>query len=59
MEQRSRFAQKLATGGFVTTIELVPPRGMETERLLAKTRACKALGVDAVNVPDGPGPWRA
>jgi homocysteine S-methyltransferase len=52
--ERSRFARKLAEGGFVTTIELVPPRGMETERLLEKTRACKALGVDAVNVPDGP-----
>jgi homocysteine S-methyltransferase len=52
--QRSRFAKKLAEGGLVTTIELVPPRGMETDRLLEKTRACKALGVDAVNVPDGP-----
>ncbi|HEU4951981.1 MAG TPA: bifunctional homocysteine S-methyltransferase/methylenetetrahydrofolate reductase [Holophagaceae bacterium] len=52
--ERSRFARKLATGGFVTTIELVPPKGMETEDLLAKTRACKALGVDAINVPDGP-----
>ncbi|HTL98278.1 MAG TPA: bifunctional homocysteine S-methyltransferase/methylenetetrahydrofolate reductase [Holophagaceae bacterium] len=54
VRERSRLARKLADGGFITTVELVPPRGMETERLLAKTRQCAALGVDAVNVPDGP-----
>lgn len=51
---RSRFSLKLAQGEFVHTVELVPPRGMETDKLLAKTRQCRALGVDAINVPDGP-----
>jgi homocysteine S-methyltransferase len=51
---RSRFSLKLAQGEFIHTVELVPPRGMETDKLLAKTRQCKALGVDAINVPDGP-----
>ncbi len=51
---RSRFSLKLAQGEFVHAVELVPPRGMETDKLLAKTRQCLALGVDAINVPDGP-----
>lgn len=51
---RSRFSLKLAQGEFVHTVELVPPKGMETDKLLAKTRQCKVLGVDAINVPDGP-----
>ncbi|WP_306591194.1 bifunctional homocysteine S-methyltransferase/methylenetetrahydrofolate reductase [Geothrix sp. 21YS21S-4] len=51
---RSHFSLKLAQGEFVHTVELVPPRGMEYDKLLAKTRQCRALGVDAINVPDGP-----
>jgi homocysteine S-methyltransferase len=51
---RSRFSLKLAQGEFVHAVELVPPKGMETDKLLAKTRQCLALGVDAINVPDGP-----
>ena len=52
--ERSKWAAKLAGDDFVTSVELVPPRGMDVEQLLEKTRTCKALGVDAVNVPDGP-----
>ena len=51
---RSRFSLKLAQGEFVHTVELVPPKGMEYDKLLTKTRQCLALGVDAINVPDGP-----
>ncbi len=51
---RSRFSMKLAQGEFTHTVELVPPKGMEYDKLLAKTRQCRALGVDAINVPDGP-----
>lgn len=51
---RSRFSMKLAQGEFTHTVELVPPKGMEYGKLLAKTRQCQALGVDAINVPDGP-----
>jgi homocysteine S-methyltransferase len=51
---RSRFSLKLAQKEFVHTVELVPPKGMEYDKLLAKTRQCRALGVDAINVPDGP-----
>ena len=51
---RSRFSLKLAQHEFVHTVELVPPKGMEYDKLVAKTRQCRALGVDAINVPDGP-----
>ncbi len=51
---RSRFSLKLAQQEFVHTVELVPPKGMEYEKLVAKTRQCRDLGVDAINVPDGP-----
>jgi methionine synthase I (cobalamin-dependent)/5,10-methylenetetrahydrofolate reductase len=51
---RSRFSLKLAQGEFVHTVELVPPKGMEYDKLVAKTHECRRLGVDAINVPDGP-----
>jgi homocysteine S-methyltransferase len=52
--QRSRWAAKLARGEFVSSVEIVPPRGVDASRMLADTRRLKDAGVDAVNVPDGP-----
>jgi len=52
--ERSAFSRKLAEGSFVTTVELVPPKGTGAEKLLEKAAHCKNLGVDAINVPDGP-----
>ena len=52
--ERSAFSRKLAEGRFVTSVELVPPKGTSPEKLLEKAARCKALGVDAINVPDGP-----
>jgi len=52
--QRSSFSRKLAEGTFVTSVELVPPKGTSPEKLLEKAARCKVLGVDAINVPDGP-----
>jgi homocysteine S-methyltransferase len=51
---RSRFAKKIATGQFVTTVEIVPPRGVDTAKLLRDAATLHAAGVDAINVPDGP-----
>ncbi|MGA2079026.1 MAG: bifunctional homocysteine S-methyltransferase/methylenetetrahydrofolate reductase [Holophaga sp.] len=51
---RSAFSRKLAEGGFVLSVELVPPKGTSAEKLLEKARHCKDRGVDAINVPDGP-----
>ena len=51
---RSRWAAKLAAREFVTSVEIVPPRGVNADRMLADVGLLKAAGVDAVNVPDGP-----
>jgi len=51
---RSKFAGKLSRGEFVTSVEIVPPRGVDASKMLNDTRALKNAGVDAVNVPDGP-----
>ena len=51
---RSKWGAKLASGAFVTSVEIVPPRGVDASRMLADVKKLKIAGVDAVNVPDGP-----
>ena len=48
------WGRKLAAGEFVTSVEIVPPRGVDPSKMLAGVRKLKDAGVDAVNVPDGP-----
>ena len=52
--QRSKWGAKLAKGELVTSVEIVPPKGVDPAPMLEQCRALKAAGVDAVNVPDGP-----
>jgi len=52
--ERSRWAKKIAGGAFVSSVEIVPPRGVDASRMLTDTGRLKAAGIDAVNVPDGP-----
>lgn len=54
LAERSKWGKKIATGAFVSSVEIVPPRGVDASRMLEDVRALKAAGVDAVNVPDGP-----
>lgn len=54
LAERSRFGAKLAAGQFVTSVEIVPPRGVDTSKLEQDAAALAAAGVDAINVPDGP-----
>jgi methionine synthase / methylenetetrahydrofolate reductase(NADPH) len=54
LAERSRFARKVANGEFVTSVEIVPPRGCDATKMLEGVRKLKEAGVDAVNVPDGP-----
>ena len=54
LAERSRLAAKLAAGGFVATVEIVPPKGVNPQPMFEQCRQLKAAGVDAVNVPDGP-----
>ena len=52
--ERSKWSAKIARGEFVTSVEIVPPRGVDATKMLADVGALKRAGVDAVNVPDGP-----
>jgi methionine synthase I (cobalamin-dependent)/5,10-methylenetetrahydrofolate reductase len=52
-EHKSRLSQALAGGAFVTAVELVPPRGFQTEPIVDRARRLKAGGVDVITVPDG------
>jgi methionine synthase I (cobalamin-dependent)/5,10-methylenetetrahydrofolate reductase len=52
--ERSRWAGKIARGEFVTSVEIVPPRGVDATKMLEGVAALARAGVDAVNVPDGP-----
>jgi homocysteine S-methyltransferase len=51
---RSQFSAKLARGEFVISVELVPPKGLDMERMLQKAFQTKELGADCINIPDGP-----
>jgi methionine synthase I (cobalamin-dependent)/5,10-methylenetetrahydrofolate reductase len=53
-EERSRFAKRIAAGEFVTSVEIVPPKGCDPTKMLEGVTLLKEAGVDAVNVPDGP-----
>jgi homocysteine S-methyltransferase len=54
LAQRSTWGRKIAEGQLVTTVEIVPPRGVDPAAMLAGVRLLARAGVDAVNVPDGP-----
>ncbi|MDR1479660.1 MAG: bifunctional homocysteine S-methyltransferase/methylenetetrahydrofolate reductase [Planctomycetaceae bacterium] len=51
---RSRFAWKLARGEWVTSVEVVPPRGYDLGATIEKSKQLHRQGVDAINLPDGP-----
>jgi homocysteine S-methyltransferase len=52
--ERSKFGAKLARREFITTVEIVPPKGVDPAPMFDQVRELIAAGVDAVNVPDGP-----
>ena len=52
--ERSRLGRKLAAGEMVTSVEILPPKGIDPSKMLAGVRKLRQAGVDAVNVPDGP-----
>jgi methionine synthase / methylenetetrahydrofolate reductase(NADPH) len=52
--ERSAMAAKLSRGEFVVSVELVPPKGISADKLVERAIRCRELGVDTINVPDGP-----
>jgi len=53
-EERSNWSRKVARGEFVTSVEVLPPKGCDAQKTLDSIRLLKDAGVDAVNIPDGP-----
>jgi len=54
MGEKSKLGSRLSSGEFVTCVELVPPRGPVSDRVIRRARLLKHAGIDAVNIPDGP-----
>jgi homocysteine S-methyltransferase len=54
LAERSKWGAKIARGEFVTSVEIVPPRGVDATKMLSDVAQLRRAGVDAVNVPDGP-----
>jgi homocysteine S-methyltransferase len=53
-EERSKWSRKVARGEFVTSVEVLPPKGCDAQKTLDSIALLKDAGVDAVNIPDGP-----
>jgi homocysteine S-methyltransferase len=53
-EERSNWARRIARGEFVTSVEVLPPKGCDAEKTLDSIRLLKEAGVNGVNIPDGP-----
>ncbi len=53
-EERSLWSRKITNGEFVTSVEVLPPKGCDPRKTLDAIRLLKVAGVDGVNIPDGP-----
>jgi homocysteine S-methyltransferase len=51
---RSNLGAKVATGNFVTMVEIVPPKGIDPSKEIAGAKVLQAAGVDVINIPDSP-----
>ena len=52
-EQKSRLANAMARGKFIIAVELLPPRGYQTEQVVERAHRLKIDNVDVVSIPDG------
>ena len=53
--ERSRLAQKIAGDeGFVVSVEVNPPTGLDPKKAIEGARMLQAAGVDVINIADGP-----
>ena len=52
-DERSNWGRKIAHGEFVTSVEVLPPKGVDAQKTLDSIRLLKDAGVDGVNIPDG------
>lgn len=52
--EKSSFAKKICDGKFVTSVEIVPPRGANADVAVEQAKVFYESGIDAINIPDGP-----
>ncbi|MBI4760544.1 MAG: bifunctional homocysteine S-methyltransferase/methylenetetrahydrofolate reductase [Chloroflexota bacterium] len=52
--QPTKLAQKLTSGGFAICVEMDPPRGLSTHKLIAGASLLAEAGADVINVADSP-----
>ncbi|HSL41926.1 MAG TPA: bifunctional homocysteine S-methyltransferase/methylenetetrahydrofolate reductase [Anaerolineales bacterium] len=53
-EQPTQLAQKLTANGFAISVEMDPPRGLSTHKLLAGASLLTDAGADVINIADSP-----
>ncbi len=54
LAERSQLGARLAARQWITTVELVPPRGYDLRSTVEKAKTLQQRGVSAINIPDGP-----
>jgi methionine synthase / methylenetetrahydrofolate reductase(NADPH) len=54
LAEKSRLGAKLAGSLWITTVELLPPRGYNLRATIDKAKTLCQRGVGAINIPDGP-----
>lgn len=52
--EKSDLSKKITEGKFVTTVEIVPPKGSDPKTAIKQAKELRSVGVDAINIPDGP-----
>lgn len=53
-EKPTELSEKLARQQFVITVEMAPPRGVNTQKVLTAALTLKEAGADVINVSDSP-----
>jgi homocysteine S-methyltransferase len=54
LAERSKIGRLVASGEFVTLVEIVSPRGISAAKEIDGAKLLASLGVHAINVPDSP-----
>ena len=53
-DQPSKFSRKLTSGEYVVSVEMDPPRGLSTHKLMAGASLLAEAGADVINIADSP-----
>lgn len=54
LAERSKIGSLVASGQFITLVEIVPPRGIDCSKEIEGARMLAGTGIHAINIPDSP-----